>query len=147
MEQLQRLDTSSASLHLKHQTLLTLCDIFLLHRSSSITSLFSSLFPLYLPLLFPLVLPLQLLPTAVSCTLHLSYPFFALNMLFMTPLTNPTTVKVPPTRAHMDVTNSYQCFPFFFITTAMGDRSYEKRASGTSSSVYWNKMKLTCQGM
>ena len=77
--------------------------------------------------------PLHVLSLSLSSSLsrycpllhpaHSIYPFFALNTLFMTPLTNPTTVNVPPTRAHMDVTNSYQCFPFFFITTAMGDRS------------------------
>jgi hypothetical protein len=51
-------------------------------------------------------------------------------------------VKVPPIRAHMEVTNSYQCFPFFFTNTAMGDRSYENRASGTSSSLYWERKEV-----
>ena len=52
-------------------------------------------------------------------------------------LKRPRTVKVPPMRAHIVVMNSYQCFPFFFIITAIGDKSYEKRASGISSSEYW----------
>ena len=49
---------------------------------------------------------------------------------------SPTTVKVPPMRAHMEVTNSYQCFPLREINTDIGDRSYEKRACGMSVSVY-----------
>lgn len=111
-------DTSSALLLLQHPAKSP--DALFRHLSLSITLS---------------LLPNPPLSTTASYTAAI-YPFFALNKLFMTPLTSPTTVKVPPTRAHMDVTNSYQCFPFFFNTTAMGDRSYEKRASGTSSSVY-----------
>ena len=38
-------------------------------------------------------------------------------------LRSPTTVKVPPMSAQMEVTNSYHCFPFLVMTTAMGERS------------------------
>ena len=63
--------------------------------------------------------------------------FFGLKMTFRNPLIKPTTVKVPPMSAHMDVMNSYQCLPFLVTTTAIGLMSYEKRASGISVSSYY----------
>jgi hypothetical protein len=60
-------------------------------------------------------------------------------MTFRNPLIKPTTVKVPPMSAHMDVMNSYQCLPFLVTTTAIGLMSYEKRASGISVSSYYSQ--------
>ena len=49
--------------------------------------------------------------------------FFGLKMTERKPLSSPTTVKVPPMSAQMEVTNSYQCFPFFVMDTDIGDKS------------------------
>jgi len=68
--------------------------------------------------------------------------FLGLKMTFRKPLIKPTTVKVPPISAHMDVINSYQCLPFLVITTAIGLISYENRASGISDSSYYIYIKI-----
>ena len=72
------------------------------------------------------------------------YTFFVLKMTLRKPLIKPTTVKVPPISAHMDVTNSYQCLPFLVTTTAIGLMSYEKRASGISVSSYYIQYSSSC---
>jgi len=69
------------------------------------------------------------------------YAFLVLKMTFRKPLIKPTTVKVPPISAHMDVINSYQCLSFLVITTAIGLISYENRASGISVSSYYIKIQ------
>ena len=51
------------------------------------------------------------------------YIFFGLKRMFKTPLNKPMTVKVPPIKAHIDVTNSYHRLPFREIITAIGEIS------------------------
>ncbi len=51
------------------------------------------------------------------------YNFFGLNSTPKNPLNRPTTVKVPPTKAHIDVKNSYQRLERRATDTAIGDRS------------------------
>lgn len=58
-----------------------------------------------------------------ECSLFLYFAFFGLFRPFMTALRSPIAVNVPPIKAHIDVINSYQCFPLFFICTAIGDKS------------------------
>lgn len=55
-----------------------------------------------------------------------------------TPSIREKVVNVPPMIAHNDVKNSYHLLPACVITTAVGDKSYENRASGTfGSDLYW----------